>query len=57
LKNLRVHPIFHVSLLKFISHDVSRLNQEYTSRPPPYLIHNEPKFEVEAIFKSWQLKG
>jgi hypothetical protein len=26
LKNLKIHPIFHVSLLKVISHDASRPN-------------------------------
>jgi len=51
-KNLKVHPIFHVSLLKPVSYDISRLNQEYNSRPPLDLIHNEPKFEVEVVLKS-----
>ncbi len=32
-KNLKVHPIFHVSLLKPVSYDTSKLNQEYNSRP------------------------
>jgi len=56
-ENLKVHPIFHVSLLKSISCDASRPNQEHNSRPPPNLIHNEPEFELEVMFKSRQLKG
>jgi len=56
-ENLKVHPVFHVSLLKLVTHDASRLNREHNSRPPLDLIHNEPKFEVEAVFKSRQLKG
>jgi hypothetical protein len=44
-------------LLKPVSRDASRLNQEYNSRPPPDLVHNEPKFEVEVVLKSRQLKG
>ncbi len=56
-ENLKVHPIFHVSLLKPIAHDASRPNQEYNSRPPPDFIDNEPKFEVEVVFKSRQLRG
>ncbi len=38
LENLRVHPTFHVSLLKSVSRDASRPNQEYNSRPPPDLV-------------------
>ncbi len=56
-KNLRVHPTFHVSLLKPIAHIASRPNQKHNSRPPPDLVHNEPEFEVEAMFKSRQLRG
>jgi hypothetical protein len=51
-ENLRVHPTFHVSLLKPIARDASRPNREHNSKPPPYLVHNEPKFEVEAVLKS-----
>jgi len=29
----------------------------HNSRPPLDFIDNEPKFEVEAMFKSRQLKG
>jgi hypothetical protein len=45
-----------MSLLKPVSRDASRPNREYKSRPPPDLVHNELKFEVEAMFKSRQLK-
>jgi hypothetical protein len=51
LENLKVHPIFHVSLLKPVSHDASRPNREHNSRPPFDLIHDEPKFEVEVVLK------
>jgi hypothetical protein len=56
-KNLKVHPTFHVSLLKSVSRDASRPNQKYNSRPPPNLVHNEPEFEVEAVLKLRQLRG
>ncbi len=56
-ENLRIHPTFHVSFLKSVSRNASRPNQEHNSRPPPDLVHNEPKFEVEAMLKSRQLKG
>jgi hypothetical protein len=32
-KNLRIHITFHVSLLKSINHDASRLNRKHNSRP------------------------
>jgi len=56
-ENLRVHPTFHVSLLKSIARDASRPNREHNSRPPPDLVHNEPEFEVEVMLKSRQLRG
>jgi hypothetical protein len=56
-ENLRIHPTFHVSLLKPVSRDASRPNREYSSRPPPDLVHNELEFEVEAVLKSRQLRG
>jgi hypothetical protein len=56
-ENLEVHPTFHVFLLKPITCDASRLNWEHNSRPPPDLVHNEPKFEVEVVLKSRQLRG
>ncbi len=56
-KNLRVHPTFHVSLLKSVSLDALRPNREHHSRPPPDLVHNELEFEVQAVLKSRQLRG
>ncbi len=47
-----VHPTFHVSFLKSVARDASRLNREHNSRPPPDLVHNEPEFEVEVVLKS-----
>ncbi len=55
-ENPKVHSIFHVSLLK-PTYDASRPNQEHNSRPPHDLIDNEPKFEMEVVLKSRQLKG
>jgi hypothetical protein len=43
LKNFKVHPIFHVSLLKSVVRDALR--------PPLDPINNELEFEVQAVFK------
>jgi hypothetical protein len=51
-KTIKLHPTFHVSLLKPVSCDASRPNREHNSRPPPKLTHNEPEFEMEVMFKS-----
>jgi hypothetical protein len=56
-ENLKVHPTFHVSLLKLVARDASRPNREHNSTPPPNLVHNEPEFEMEAMLKSRQLRG
>ncbi len=56
-ENLKVHPVLHVSLLKPVACDTSRLDREHNLRPPPDLVHNEPEFEVEVVLKSRQLRG
>jgi hypothetical protein len=42
--------------LKSVARDASRPNWEQTSRPPPDLVRNEPKFEVEVVLKLRQLR-
>jgi hypothetical protein len=39
-----------------IPKSVPRPNREQHPRPPPDLVHNEPKFEVEVVLKSRQRK-
>jgi hypothetical protein len=40
-----------------VARDASRPDREHNSRPPLDLVHNEPKFEVEAVLKSKQIRG
>jgi hypothetical protein len=40
-----------------VARDASRPNRKHNSRPPLDLVHNEPKFEVEVVLKSRQLRG
>ncbi len=56
-ENLRVHPTFHVSLLKLVARDALRPDREHNSRPPPDLVHNELEFEMEVVLKLRQLRG
>ncbi len=56
-KNLKVHPIFHVFFKKLVTHEDSRFNQKYNSKPPPNFVDNEPEFKMEAMLKLRQLKG
>jgi hypothetical protein len=56
-ENFRVHPTFHVSLLKSVTHDASRPNREHNSKPPLDLVHNDPEFEVQVVLKLRQLRG
>jgi hypothetical protein len=56
LENLTIHPIFHVLFFKSVNHDASRPNIEHNSGPPPEFIDNKPKFEMETMVKSKQLR-
>jgi hypothetical protein len=51
-ENLKVHLVFHVSLLKPVACDASRPDREHNSRPSPNLVHNELEFEMEVVLKS-----
>ena len=44
-KNIRSHPVFHVSVLRRYNHDENR----EVPPPPPVIINNEIEYEVEKI--------
>ncbi len=55
-ENLKVHPTFHVFILKMVAHDALKPNQKHDFRPPPDLVHNKPEFKVKVVLKSRQLR-
>jgi len=56
-ENLKVHPIFHVSLLKLVYRDISRFNRKHGSRPSPDLIHNELECRNPSFGLGTKAKG
>jgi hypothetical protein len=49
-KNLHIHPVFHISLLKPKNPDAVSVNTP--TRPDPIIIDDQPEFVVEAILDS-----
>ena len=48
---MKVHPTFHVSLLKPFKEDTLRLDRKQVIRPPPNLVGDHLEYEVEGILK------
>ena len=46
---IKVHPVFHVSLLKEYFEDSVRPEREQVLRPVPELVGNHEEYEVETI--------
>jgi hypothetical protein len=52
-KTMRIHPVFHVSLLKRFQEDPERENNE----PGPIIVEGQEEYEVERIVKFQGRKG
>jgi hypothetical protein len=54
---IKVHPTFHVSLLKPFKEDTLWPDRKQVIRPPPELVGEHLEYEVEGILKSRNLKN
>ena len=54
---IKVHPVFHISLLKEYFEDSVRLEYEHVSWPVSELIKNHEKYEVETILNKRKLRS
>ena len=53
---IRVHLVFHVSLLKEYFEDSVSLEHEQVLRPVPELVKNHEEYEVETILNKHKLR-
>ena len=51
LLEIKVHPIFHVSLFKLFKEDTLWADCKQVIRPPPSLVEDHLEYEVEGILK------
>ena len=54
---IKVHPVFHVSLLKEYFEDSVRPEREQVLRPVPELVGNHEEYEVETILNKRKLRS
>ena len=54
---IKVHPVFHVLLLKEYFKDSVRLEHEQVLRPVPELVENHKKYKVETILNKRKLRS
>src|ERR1035441_8398751 len=51
---LKIHPVFHVSLLtRYHASDPDIFPNQVTPPPPPTVVNTKPEYEVEAILNKW----
>ena len=54
---IKVHLVFHISLLKEYFEDSVRLEREQVLRPVPELVGNHKEYEVETILNKRKLRS
>ena len=54
---IKVHPVFHVSLLKEYFEDLVRPEREQVLRLVPELVENHEEYEVETILNKRKLQS
>ena len=53
---MKIHPLFHISLLKGYVNPVEHFPQRHIEPPPPLQIGNEVEYEVEKVLDKRTLK-
>ena len=54
---IKVHPVFHVLLLKEYFEDSVRLEREQVLRPISELVENHEEYKVETILNKCKLRS
>ena len=54
---IKVHPVFHVSLLKEYFEDLVRLKRKQVLRPVPELVKNHEEYDFETILNKRKLRS
>lgn len=54
-KSMRIHPVFHVSLMEPTPHDP--VPGKLQLPPPPIIVNEEEEFEVEEVYDSRTTKS
>ena len=47
--NLKIHPVFHISLLKKYHENTEEFSGRVIKPPPPIIVKDQEEFEVEKI--------
>ena len=55
--NMKIHPVFHVSLLRKYQPNPEEFSDRYQPPPPPIVIEDQQEYEVERILDKRKRRG